>query len=581
MDSYTKFNRVLFLLFTAGLIFSGSHVLQAQFGNGYAFPYTVTNGDTVNFYISSTKPTIYIQIYKLGLTEKFITQFNNIPGGEKAIPANSYEAGCSWPVSFSLPIPESWPSGVYAARFPLLNGEGQSTALFFVKEKNPGNFSKILIVVPEFTWQAYNNFGGKNVYDENSTDNKRAHKVSFLRPYFGGGYAEFRTYPYKLLKWLDKLGVKYEVATELDVHKNKGLLSNYKLVISAGHVEYYSRQQRKNLEEYVAGGGKFMSLSGNTCWWQVRIENNDSTLICYKDRTLDPLYGKADSLVTVNWFDQPLNYPENILLGASFRNAGYVNDLNHSHFRWEQGFGDYAAFNSQNWVYSNTGLKDGVEFGRDPVDPDLAVVGYEVDGALFKWNNGIPEVTGQDGTPANFRILGISPAIGQGGILKDRNATMGLYYTKTGGAVFNAATVYWVEGLAKDTIVQKITKNVIDKFLQNRFPPEITKWTPFTLQSDTVNGQPLKLNRREITVNSEDTVKFSVSTLDPYGEAVKYQWYVDSVKVSTDSTYDYISKGGGSYLVKVLSYNSKDTSSISWKLNVLGPVSDVAKNPAL
>ncbi|MGE5399168.1 MAG: N,N-dimethylformamidase beta subunit family domain-containing protein [Ignavibacteriales bacterium] len=546
--------------------------------NGYANPCSITKGETIRFHISTNKSPYSIQIFKLGVTEKLVATYDNIEGGHRSLPDSSWEKGCNWPVSMSLQIPDSWQSGAYAARFPVDTGRGTSTILFFVKEKNPGSYADILLIIPYFNWVAYNTYGGKNVYDENSTDMKRAYKVSFNRPFFGGGYAEFRAYPYKMLQWFENNNMKYEVATELDVHKFPDLLSRYKVAVEAGHAEYWTKMQWLNIENYVKHGGKYLSLSGNTCWWQVRIEDNDNTLVCYKDRFLDPLYGKTDSLVTVNWFDKPLNLPENLLLGASFRHAGYVDDINHKDFTFTQGYGGFSTHNSQHWIFNGTGLEDGQIFGRDPVDSLSSIVGYETDGALFKWDIGLPKPLGTDGTPRNFRILGISPAIGQGDTIINRHSTMGIYTNKNGGAVFNSASIYWAYGLPKDKNVQRITKNIINKFLENRLPPDITRWSPYKLIQDTVNGEIIPVNKREYVAAKGEIIKFSVEAEDPYNDNVKYSWFVDSELLGTDSVFNYSPKTSGIKKVTVYTYNSKDTSSVSWSLDATAITGIKAEN---
>ncbi|MDP4173953.1 MAG: T9SS type A sorting domain-containing protein [Bacteroidota bacterium] len=548
----------------------------SQPGNGYINPLSYTKGDTVNFHISTSSNSFSIQIYRIGAYEALVGKYDNIKGGQRSVPDSVWEKGCDWPVSFSLVIPESWQSGVYVARFPNLNADALSNVVFLVKEKKLGSHSKLLIVMPYFNWIAYNNWGGKNVYDENSTDGKRAYRLSLNRPFTGNGYSEFRAYPQKMIVWLEKNGYEYEVASEMDIHKNEDFLNNYNVMVSVGHDEYYTRLQRLRMLNFINRGGKLLSLSGNTCWWQIRIEDSFNSLVCYKNRSLDPLNGKIDSLVTVNWYDQPLNYPENNFLGASFRNGGYVNDINHKDFTYFQGFGDFAVFNSQNWVYKGTSLNDGDEFGRPQNDSANAIVGYEVDGTLHSWKNGLPEVTGYDGTPLNYRILGHSPAIGQGGIFQDKFASMGIFYTKSGGAVFNSASIYWARGLDWDSSTQKITANILNKFLENRLPPEIVGWTPFVLVTDTVNKEVLQINKRELgQINDGDSLKFSLKVQDPYNSKVNFEWFVDSVKVGSDSAFLYKAKWGGDYKITVYAFNSKDTSSISWKIKVNGPANAV------
>lgn len=548
--------------------------LSAQPGNGYAGSFSYTKGDTVRLHVSTASKSYSARVFRQGASETDAALFHNIPGNLYADPDSAWESGCLWPSDYSFQIKNSWQPGVYIARIPGRNGTGLSNILFLVKEKVPGSYSKLLVVLPYFNWVAYNNYGGKNVYDENSTNNKRAYRVSFNRPFMQNGYMEFRGWGEKLISFLEKNGYKYEVASQLDIHNDSTLLRNYKTVVTVGHDEYYSWQLRKNITDFISSGGRYMSLSGNTCWWQVRIENG--ALICYKSRSLDPYYGKADSLVTVNWYDAPVSFPENTFLGASFRTGGYVNDRNHSSFTFSQGFGGYGVFNSQHWIYSNTWLKEGDVFGR--LDSAGAVAGYEVDAAEFKWVNGLPEVTGKDGTPPNFRILGITPAVGQGGIMKDRYGTMGVYYTPKGGAVFNASTINWAGGLTRDTTVQRITINVLERFLNHGFPPEITSWGPDSLASSRVNGMDVKISTRTINMEFADSLKFHITAEDPYHDTIRYNWYLNSKHINADSILNFRPSKSGTFKLTAFASNSLDSSSVSWTLKIKDQVNSISDN---
>src|SRR6185437_5846432 len=114
-----------------------------------------------------------------------------------------------------------------------------------------------------------------------------------------------------------------------------------------------------------------------------RIEDSGRTFVCYRDAGLDPEASK-DSIITSVWSRAPLNDPENKFLGTSFQNGGYVNSGG-TLFPADSGYGGYTVFNSQNWIYKNTGVKDG-----DIIGFDDHIVGYEVDGALYNWHEGIP-----------------------------------------------------------------------------------------------------------------------------------------------------------------------------------------------
>jgi hypothetical protein len=312
--------------------------------------------------------------------------------------------------------------------------------MFVVRAKNPGSTSRILFEIPVTTWAAYNRWGGHSMYHWNSDNMVSTTCVSLKRPYFqaqGRGY--YPTWEYWLVSFLESRGYTIEYCMGPDLQWLPDLEKHYDLVIGAGHDEYWSYEMRSTMEARIARGGNVAFFTGNLCWWQVRLQA-DGRMVCYKTKAADPLTGIDNSRVTVNWYDDPVFRPENTMTGESTRNAGAPN-----------GYGGYFAYHPNHWVLAGTGLQDSSYFGQS-----TPIVNYEVEGALYQWVNGEPEVTGAQGTPLSFVILGISPAT-QG------HATMGIYSGP--GLVFNAGTTDWVKGLQADTTVQHITRNVVDGML--------------------------------------------------------------------------------------------------------------------
>lgn len=78
---------------------------------------------------------------------------------------------------------------------------------------------------------------------------------------------------------------------------------------------------RDTVERFLGGGGNIAFLTGNTCWWQFRLEDDGRTFVCYRDATEDPLAGIDNAHVTVEWSSAPVNRPENILTGTSSAGA--------------------------------------------------------------------------------------------------------------------------------------------------------------------------------------------------------------------------------------------------------------------
>jgi hypothetical protein len=100
-------------------------------------------------------------------------------------------------------------------------------------------------------------------------------------------------------------------------------------------------------------------------------------------------------------------------------------------------------------------VRDGDEFGGAHT-----IVGYETDGCLYEaGDDGLPYPTGADGTPRNFQILAQAPAALFDG--HEGTATMGIY--TRGGTVFTAGTTDWSQGLEQDLVVQRITRNILNR----------------------------------------------------------------------------------------------------------------------
>lgn len=585
LDYSMQFSNDIFLRITGvslkflilGFIFLLTYTTQAQNEGGYGNKFSVLPGDSIEFHISTSINLFDIKIIRLDSQKRLIQTFTSIKGGLRITPDSASILGCNWPISFAMTIDSNWTPGLYSAEFP--TSEGNKEIVFNVKAKYPGEFSKIVVEIPINDWQAYNLFGGYDFYQSPFQNLPQGYNLSFERPYKQDkGFGEYFYWASHLVSWLDKENIKVEFTDNKEIDKDTNLLRNYKEVIIAGHDEYVTRTERRNLTNYVNDGGKLVIFGGNTCWIQVRYLNNQKTIVCFRKYQNDPYSGKIDSLVTVEWRQYPVNFPENSLTGVSWANAGYVNSNNKikPFLPWSEGYGGYTAMNTYNWIYDGTNLNDGEIFGY----PE-AIVGNETDGALYQWIRGIPKVIGTDMTPKNFIILGISPAANWDNYSTyGRQATMGMYFTKNNGAVFNASTLRWCNGLDSSFAVQLITKNVIKRFLSNKFPPEITSWRPFRIQADSINQERIFINKRSVAIPSGKSMKFSVRAKDLFDEPLNYKWTLNGNTISTDTAFMFIPDSSNHIeknLITVYVFNAHDTSTIRW--NIFTKPIKIVSNP--
>jgi hypothetical protein len=412
---------------------------------GYCATTSVIPGQAAKFHVYSEAGTFDYVLYRMGATDERVASGSG-KAAAHATPANADAVGCGWPESFRITIPSDWRSGVYLMH--LTSGPDTHEIAFAIRAATPGATSPILVMIPVTTAQAYNAWHGHSLYAFNSVSGKSITQVSFDRPGSVLAGRSWTEWEQKFIRWFETHYVA-DYCTSIDLHEHPELLSEYQLIVSMGHDEYWSREMRDQVEAFIAAGGNAAFFGGNTCYYQVRFENGSRTMVSYKDAALDPLTDTDPLRATVSWDSPLVGRPENTLTGVGTKHGAV----------WDYGQGDlpavdYTVHFSQHWVFRNTGLNDGSRFGAN-----AKIVGYETDAAECTFHNGVPEITGSDGTPHNFVVLASADLSNWG---KPGKATLGLFRNR--GLVFTAATTNWPNGLASgEPVVQQMTRNVLDR----------------------------------------------------------------------------------------------------------------------
>jgi hypothetical protein len=320
----------------------------------------------------------------------------------------------------------------------------------------------VLLPLGTNTYAAYGNFGGYSLYAYNGRDKVQGRRVAFDRP----PDSQYARWELPFVRWAEANGIAFDYCANLDLER-PGQLAGYKLVLSVGHDEYWSAGMRDAAEAFIAGGGNYAFLSGNTCCWQVRAEAGGQQLVCWKQSFGDdPVYAGDDRrTLSTLWSHHLVDRPENRLAGVGFLHGGY----HRSHGQLMDGSGAFTAHRPAHWLFAGTGLKRGDAFGAKL--PRYKVVGYECDGCELTWIDGLPTPTGRDGTPADFAVLATAPAVWHPDDCewyerwpKGRigHAVVGSY--TRGGTVVTVGTTDWSHGLrAGDPAATRITRNVLER----------------------------------------------------------------------------------------------------------------------
>ncbi len=407
---------------------------------GYSSTTSVLPGGTLSLHLSATPAgLVNCVFYRIG--SGLMSETLDVSVAATAAPAANAWLGYGWPAQ-PFTVPASWPSGLYQmqARGP---GDTAHVAVleFVVRAASPGSTSKILLACDFVTPQAYNGSGGKSFYNWPSA---RGSKVSFNRPLgMLGGHPE-------LIAWLAANGYAIEYASLVDLHTRVNLLAPYQCLLFGPHTEYWSKEMRDQVEAYVQRGGNVMSLSGNTCFRQVRFENSARTLICYKNAKADP--GTDLRRQTIAFAQPPVNRPPNTMLGVGWTHGAF-RDATPAAEPYEVHFPNH-------WACSGAPLATG--------NKTAAFMGYETDATDFAMEDeGYPRVTGEEGTPLSTVVLASRDL---GGVWRGKPgmATATLYVRH--GMVFSASTTDWIAALANpaNPAIAHITQRLLDRL---RSPP--------------------------------------------------------------------------------------------------------------
>lgn len=432
-------------------------------------------GESVGFHISTSAQTYSLEISRLGAKDEVVHSAKGLPGRAYPIPEDASSHGCKWPEAHRFRIPDDWRSGYYNVRLKVADRGGKYVgrnrrtaevdAFFIVRPKHPGKNTTILMELCTNTYNAYNNWGGGSLYGFHGRAGLQGHRVSFDRPLEG----QFRQWEYPFVKWAERNGYKLDFCANSDLEFHPELLDHYALVLSVGHDEYWSKPMRDHLERFIARGGNVAFLSGNTCCWQVRSEDEGRALTSWKQwYDMDPVFPTRDhSTLSTLWSHHLVDRPENRLTGVGFLHGGY----HRSHGQFMDGSGAYTVHRPEHWIFKGTGLEKGQEFGGKHT-----IVGYECDGCEFSLVDGVPVPSGFDGTPDGFEILGMCPArwhpddaLWYDRFPRDESgapalgaAVLGTY--SKGGTVVTVGSTDWAHGLrGGDETVERITRNILDE----------------------------------------------------------------------------------------------------------------------
>ena len=424
---------------------------------------------------------------------------------------------CRWKITHSWQVPSDMRSGIYVARmrFSYEGKERVYHCTFLVRRAPRRRKAPILFVCATNTWRAYSAtpfamtpvelkqvWGTGGIGRDNGLPSYclyRSHAAGQgtyqlgLRipwpaagPYvrYGGAtdYSHLMRADRFPQTWLEDQGYRYDVVSDIDVHRDPTLLRGYQVMMVVGHNEYWSIPMYRSTESFLRQGGNLVVLSGNTLGWRVSFNEDCTVMECRKvdapgDQVPKSRRGEA-------WHShdglrggpaRECGIPGYRLIGLDI--LGWNNQSN------PRNFGPYTVENASHFLFTTpepSGLKNGDAFGWGGLGQFPMANGHEVDirpstfaalqtetspeggtvpqdppGITRIANGVLPWAEGGQAMDYFFRV--IRPKTDQGGEM--------IYWEKPeGGRVFNAGAIGSGWALHADPRWAAVIRNVLHHF---------------------------------------------------------------------------------------------------------------------
>lgn len=436
---------------------------------GYCSRQSVLAGETLDLFVSTTPAARFkVEIFRTGYYgghgARLMATLGPFEGQAQPVPAPGPKRliECKWTPCATLTIPRDWPSGVYLGRLTTLPDAPdrpywQNYVVFIVRDTRKAD---ILLQCSDNTWQAYNKWPDSySLYTDPRGAQAPGVAASFDRPY--GKYAqiyenpqslgsgEWLCFEFPLAYWLEQHGYDVTYCSNSDC-LDPAQITRCKAFLSVGHDEYWDPLQHAAVKKAIAEGVNALWLCGNSVFVVSPFsESSDGRPRRVIERT-GHFAGLSDAEVEQarRVFSEDyrrIGPDETEIIGART-----VIPFN--------GGGDWICTRPDHWMFAGTGMKAG--------DAIRGLVGWEHHGA-----------------PALIPGLEIvaEGLVWAGGTTPSRY-TATIFPGPKGNFVFNAATIFWVQGLASppghmlpwthwsrpqgpDPRVQQITHNLLRRAL--------------------------------------------------------------------------------------------------------------------
>jgi len=459
---------------------------------GYQERHFFKPGETIKAFISSsTKFTA--ALIRNGFKNSTVLDLGEYGPSSQDLPDGFFvDNGLKWNATLTYELPQNLKSGLYSLKLRSLEKEEGYNITFVVspRREDYGKGTKLLVLASTNNWQTYNVWGGRSRYRnfENPltstlTNNLKTlglkfapeplkaltkkilrkntvvtikdhpnafqfRRLSIHRPHPNCSIndsdinstftSHLASGEWRLLGWLEKNHISYDLISGFELHKNSDILNHYQAIILSTHSEYWSKEMFNSLKLFNQSGGAILNLSGNSIYREIEYYD-DTSLHCVSLRF-------ADS-----------SEDETKLIGVRFDMRGYGS----CH--------PYKVLKFDHWVFKETNVQNGDLFGEKNLNHNSGNFkqSFEKDPAS---SPGMAPLKGEGASgwetdkisktaPKDFIVLAKGTNSRNGG------AEMVIREADGKGIIFSASSITFGASLLVDNTCSSIIKNVLNKVL--------------------------------------------------------------------------------------------------------------------
>lgn len=445
---------------------------------GYAWPGAVRSGELAELKVHSTEP-YKAELWRYGAEKQFVrllgwfdehgpramTQL--LPDGDFTIEGTKWNGGgFATSPAFVYRVSAPQRSGLYYVHLLTAAGGFFGFPLIVAPERPR---ARVAVVAGTNTWNSYNRFGGRSNYvnaeglppvpivyarddlvrytrgtsASQGAPNDLYPPLSFDRPnpdchvplatditdpIDGRVACTLAPATWRLLGWLERAGIDYDLYSDHQLHSGSLDLDAYSLLVLDPHPEYWSATAYHRVYDWVyQRGGHLAYLGGNGI--DCEIEFVDDLAARHLTQSVNP--AKPEDAGLESRFHRTVESQAR-LLGVVFNHLS------------EGTAAPYEVVTPDHWVFAGTELKAGARFGERSLHERVpgGASGHETD-------------TRTPSTPNGVELLakGLNP---NGG-----GAEMVYYETPSGGAVFSVGSITYISSLLVDDNLSTITENAL------------------------------------------------------------------------------------------------------------------------